>query len=79
MYLLHLGMDHNEATIGQTYYWPNIRDNIHTQINVCKNCEKNKKQSLKYGHLPAKASEAIPWDRLLVDLIGPYKMIRDDH
>ena len=27
--------------------------------------------SFKYGKLTAKKAEAIPWDRLLVDLIGP--------
>ena len=26
----------------------------------------------KYGHLPAKVEEYIPWDKLCVDLIGPY-------
>ena len=35
---------------------------------------KNKKQNLKYGKLPAKEAEAIPWERLLVDLIIPYKI-----
>ena len=28
----------------------------------------------KYGHLPPKEAEAIPWDRLCVDCIGPYKI-----
>ena len=40
---------------------------------------KNKKQNLKYGKLTAKEAEAIPWDRLLVDLVGPYKIIRESH
>ena len=35
---------------------------------------KNNNQNLKYGKLPAKEAEAIPWDRLSVDLIGQYKM-----
>ena len=68
-----MGMDHYEATINQNYYWPNIRENIRTQINVCKICDKNRQQGLKYGHLPAKTAEAIPWDRLLSDIVGPYK------
>ena len=34
---------------------------------------------LKYGKLPAKEAEAIPWDRLSVDLIGPYKIRREGH
>ena len=31
-----------------------------------------KKQRKKYGHLPAKEAEALPWSRVNVDLIGPY-------
>ena len=37
---------------------------------------KTRKNS-KYGKLPAKEVEAIPWDRLSVDLIGPYKIRRE--
>ena len=48
-------------------------ENIHTHIKVCKICQKNKKQNLKYGFLPAKETEAISQDRLSVYLICPYK------
>jgi hypothetical protein len=27
---------------------------------------------MKYGHLPSIEAEAEPWERLCVDLIGPY-------
>ena len=40
--------------------------------------EKRKRQ-FKYGKLTVKKAEAIPWDRLLVDLIGPYITIREGH
>ena len=33
---------------------------------------KNKRQRKKYGHLPAKEAEYLPWERVNVDLIGPY-------
>jgi hypothetical protein len=33
-----------------------------------------KKQSKKYGLLPEKDAEAMPWDRLCIDLIGPYNI-----
>ena len=29
-----------------------------------------------FGHLPTKEADATPWDILLVDLIGPYEIIR---
>ena len=40
--------------------------------------QKNKSQTKKYGHLPAKDAEYIPWDRLCIDLIREYKIRRKD-
>ena len=34
---------------------------------------------MKCGHLHAKETEAIPWYILLIDLMGPYKIIRESH
>ena len=36
-------------------------------------------KNLKYGKLTAKEAGAIPWDILLVDIIGPYKIRREGH
>ena len=37
-------------------------------------CQTTKRtHNSKYGQLPAKEAEAEPWDKLCVDLIGPYK------
>ena len=72
-------MDSTEATISQHYYWPQFTDGIRTHIKVCNTSQKNKKQNFKYGELPAKEAEAIPWDILSVDLIGPYKIRREGH
>ena len=33
---------------------------------------KIEKSTIKYGHLPPKNAEAIPWQILCVDLVGPY-------
>src|SRR5690348_6626278 len=40
----------------------------------------HQKVKQKYGHLPEKEAEAMPWERLCVDLIGPYtmKVIEED-
>ena len=76
-YLLHPGTEHIEASISQHCYWPHLREDIRTHINVCNNCQKNKKQNLEYGKFSVKEAEAITWDRLSVDLIGSYKIIRE--
>ena len=70
-YQLHLGEEHTEDTIIKHCYWPKLRDKICTRIKVCKTCQKNNKENLRYGKFPAKEAEAIPWDRLLAVLIGP--------
>ncbi len=44
------------------------------EVSTCAICQTQKKQSKKYGLLPEKDAEAMPWDRLCIDLIGPYKI-----
>ncbi len=41
---------------------------------ACAICQTQKQQSKKYGLLPEKDVEAMPWDRLCVDFIGPYEI-----
>ena len=45
-----------------------------TSCLTCTICQTQKKQSKKYGLLPEKETEAMPWDRLCVNLIGPYNI-----
>ena len=47
---------------------------VHKVCEKCPTCQLTKKQHSKYGHLPPKEAESIPWKRLCVDLIGPYKI-----
>jgi hypothetical protein len=42
----------------------------------CENCQRNKCRHKKYGHLPEKEAEAMPWDKICIDLIGPYTIYR---
>ena len=37
---------------------------------------RKQKNIKKYGHPPEKTAEAVPWERLCVDLIGPYTIER---
>jgi hypothetical protein len=51
-----------------------MREQIMNDISTCTICQTQKKQSKKYGLLPEKEAEAMPWDRLCVDLISPYNI-----
>ena len=78
LFLSHPGINRTEETIAQHLWWPNMRNDITKHVSCCSICQKNKRRHKKYGLLPPKEAEAIPWDRLCVDLIGPYKINRKD-
>ena len=72
-------MDCDNTTFSRQCEWPVLRNDIRAHIKVCKICHKNKKQKSKYGILNTKKVEATPWDESLVDIIGPYKIIKKGH
>ena len=74
--LVHPGETRTEQTIRQHFYWKNLRDHVHDVISKCPTCQTAKRQKKKYGHLPPKEAEGMPWEKLCVDLIGPYKFER---
>ena len=78
-YILHLGTERTEANISQHWYWPNLKDDIRIHIKVCDTFQKNRKQKFKHGKVSATEAEAIPRDRLLVDIIVPYKIRGKGH
>ena len=43
-------------------------------VAACHTCQLTKTKKVKYGKLPEKEAEIIPWDTLCIDLIGPYKL-----
>ncbi len=47
---------------------------IQSLTKSCRACQVNKKQKLKYGHLPPKTIITVPLRALCVDLICPYTL-----
>ena len=70
--LCHPGRVRTEETIQQHFTFPGLSQKVRDIVNKCPICQKCKKTHVKYGKLPEKEAEAIPWDKLCVDLIGPY-------
>ncbi len=75
-YLCHPGETRTEETIKQHLWWPEMRPQIRSFVDKCEACQRGKKKRLKYGLLPPKEAEAVPWAHLCVDTIGPYKIRR---
>jgi transposase InsO family protein len=74
--LCHPGINRTEESISQHLFWPKMREQITSYVQSCPTCQKNKRKAKKYGWLPPKVAEATPWDKLCIDLIGPYKIKR---
>ncbi len=53
-YLQHPGHTRLEEMMNATMYWKGMRTTIRSITKSCKTCQINKRQSNKYGHLPAK-------------------------
>ncbi len=71
-YLCHPGQTRTEETIRLAFTWPTLRKTVKRYCRTCKLCQKNKKPVKKYGHLPPREPDTIPWSRVDVDLVGPY-------
>jgi hypothetical protein len=77
-YLLHPGFERTKATIAETYWWPEMDKQIKNVCKTCDICQRCKNHGTKYGELPAKTAESNPWERVCVDLIGPYTFSQID-
>jgi transposase InsO family protein len=70
----HPGETRTEQTIKQHFWWNKLRESVHDVCKKCHTCQVAKKSQIKYGHLPPKEAEYVPWETLCVDLIGPYQI-----
>ena len=76
VYLCHPGKNRTEQIIKQHFWFKNIRDQIQKVCSKCSVCQTKKNSQIKYGKLPEKIAETEPWDKLCIDLIGPYTITR---
>ena len=65
-----------DAMIHQHLYLPGIRKAVRKKVTKYDVCQRTKRSTKKYGALPAKLAEETPWNKLYVDIIGPYKIRR---
>jgi hypothetical protein len=67
-YLGHPGINRTEEQPVNTYGGLICEAYHFIGIYLCKSTEQHK----KYGHLPRKGSRSNAWDKMCIDLIGPY-------
>ena len=73
-FLCHPGEQRTLETIRQHLYWKNLPKDVKKVCKACPTCQMTKRKTIKYGKLPVKEVESKPWEKLCVDLIGPYKI-----
>ena len=59
----------------QHLYYPDIINSIRGEVSNHGTSQRTKLPNKEYGTLPSKLAEEIPWNKLFVDLIGPYVII----
>lgn len=73
VYLSHPGETRMIETLSQTLYWSGMHKQIHDHVKTCDICQRVKGPRKKYGLLPKKIHpDLVPWNRVDVDLIGPF-------
>ena len=74
-YLCHPGGDRLASTLKQVCVWKGMINQARNYCTRCPKCQKFKKRSTKYGHVPPKEAETMePWHTVCVDLIGNYSV-----
>ncbi len=58
--------------MASTLYWEKMEDETKQIVKQCKTCQRFKKQKKKYGKVPPKDVDLIPFDTMRIDIIGPY-------
>jgi hypothetical protein len=77
--LCHPGEQRTELTMNQHYTWKGMRNTVVDVCQKCPTCQFNKPKNIHFGHLPPKKPEEGPWERLCIDLVGPYKIQSNSH
>ena len=70
-YLQHPGHTRLEDTLKATMTWTGMRDMVRRHAKRCRSCQRNKKRSKQYGHVPPKNVTTNPCEALCVNLICP--------
>ena len=65
----------DRGKINQHFYWIRLQRKSKATIKKYETCQWSKKSNLKFGHIPEKEAETYQWDKICVDLIGPYTIL----
>ncbi|MGH7954378.1 MAG: integrase, partial [Gloeomargaritales cyanobacterium] len=70
--LCHPGMTRQLLTITQYFWARHLRQFVDNYVRTCPVCQRQKRTPKKYGLLPPRDADTVPWQTICVDLIGPW-------
>jgi Integrase zinc binding domain len=70
--LQHPGIQQTKRAIHSHLVWSQLSSDVKKHIKSCHQCQRCKNPRKKYGHLALKDIDQNPWDKISVNLIGPY-------
>ena len=68
----HPGMNRMYQTISSRFYIPGLKQKC--EEYYCESCQKNKLYGPGFGKLPPRHAPLVPWDEVMVDLVGPWRI-----
>jgi hypothetical protein len=71
----HAGSSRIYQTISMHFHNPELADSIRQYVRRCNACQRFKRTQVQYSKLPPREADAVPWNTVAVDLIGPWPWI----
>lgn len=69
----HFGIRKTLYRIKQSYYWPNIIEDVKSYVKNCELCAKFKvSHKLPFGLMGSHREVTLPWQIIAIDLMGPF-------
>jgi hypothetical protein len=75
--LNHIGMTRLCETIATHFHHPRLKARVKQRVANCDACQRNKAIGPGHGELPERDAQLLPWNKVAVDLIGPWKISID--
>jgi Integrase zinc binding domain len=72
--LSHIGTRRLTDTMSQTFYNPQLRQNVEAVLKPCDHCQKYKNVQRGHGETTPREAGLLPWSEVAVDMIGPWTL-----
>ena len=69
----HLAVQRTLDRLSQAFYWPGVDGDVHRYCASCDSCQRHARKKVKKVPLQNVPVVGLPFSKVAVDLIGPFK------